>query len=287
MKAASSALSALINSGDDYVECDLWTVTLSGGQVVRWSGADIPIYANGSTYELGPAIDRGNISEKIGLEVATLDVTITANADDTVNGTPLIQFIARKGFDGANLKLERAFAASWTLPVVGTILRFSGRVTSISPIENESVTLTVSSWAILLNVNIPPNLYQSACLHTVYNSGCALNPASFASSGTVSASPAPTTTGFKAGLTPAIDYFAQGRVVFTSGANSGLSRTVRTNSNTGQFAIIPPLPVAPSAGDGFIAYAGCDKTQGTCNTKFNNLARFKGTPYVPVPETVL
>jgi hypothetical protein len=33
-------------------------------------------------------------------------------------------------------------------------------------------------------------------------------------------------------------------------------------------------------------YPGCDKQQATCRGKFANLARFRGQPYVPAPETI-
>jgi uncharacterized phage protein (TIGR02218 family) len=275
----------LLNSGADFQMADLWTLTLSGGSVLRWSGADVPLTANGNTYALGPAIDRGAVSEKIGLEVGTLTMTITANGDDRINGTPIIPFIAKRGLDGANVRLERAFLPDWDSPVTGTLLRFAGRVTSVGEIAGSSVELTVSAWMILLNVNMPPNLYQSACLHTVYDSGCGLNPASFASSS--SASGTRSQTGFGSGITGQAGAYAQGRIVFTSGANAGIARAVKSNDAAGNFSLISPLPTTPTVGDAFTAYQGCDLTTGTCSNRFNNLGRFKGTPFVPQPETAL
>lgn len=285
MKSASPALVTLLNGGADFQSADLWTLTLSGGSVVRWSGADIPITANGNTYALGPIIERSTISEKRGLEVATLTVEVTANAGDTINGVPLIPFIAKRGLDGAVVRLDRAYMADWGGPVAGTLLRFAGRVTSVGAIGGSSVQLTVSSWTILLNVNVPPNLYQSPCLHTVYDAGCGLSAATFsatgAASGTVSAS------AFGSALTAAAGYYAQGRVLFTGGANAGLSRTIKSNDAAGNFALIQAMPNPIAVGDAFTATAGCDLAQGTCSTRFNNLGRFKGTPFVPTPETVL
>lgn len=287
MKSASPALVALLNSGLDFVMADLWTITLSGGAVLRWSGVDIPITTGGNTYALGPVIARSAITEKRGLEVATLEVTIHAGDDDLINGFPIIGFIAKHGFDGAAIRLDRAFAADWNSPIAGTIWRFGGRVTSVGSVQDSTATLTVSSSTILLNVNVPPNLYQAPCLHAVYDGGCGLAQASFAATGTVTASPAPSPSAFDTSLTPAANHFAQGRIVFTSGVNAGLARTVRSNDAGGAFLIIPPLPAPPASGDAFTAYPGCDKTQGTCLTKFNNLSRFKGAPYVPTPETAL
>jgi uncharacterized phage protein (TIGR02218 family) len=286
MKSASPALIALLNSGE-FVRADLWTLTLNGGSVIHWSGAEIPLSYGGQTWALGPAIDRGQISEKRGVEVATLDMTITANEDDLINGVPVVQFIARRGFDGANVRLDRAFAPSWQDPVTGIVLRFSGRVTSTPACSGNQAQITISSWAILFNVQMPANLYQAACLHTVYDSGCALDPAAFQSTGAVAASPAASQAGFGSALTGNANRWSQGRVLFTSGANDGISVAVKSNDGSGNFSLVQPLPAAPAAGDTFTAFPGCDLTQGTCQTKFNNLVRFKGTPYVPVPETAL
>jgi uncharacterized phage protein (TIGR02218 family) len=285
MKAASSPLITLLNSGADFQSADLWTITLSGGTVVRWSGADVALTSGGQTFALGPLITRGQIAEKRGVEVATLQMTIDAGSSDTINGVSLIQFIAGRGFDGANIRLDRAFFPNWGDPVTGTVLRFSGRVTSIDDISGSTAVVTVSSWTILLNTSVPTNLYSSACLHTVYDTGCNLNPATFASSGTVAGSAS--VFGFGSSLTGNASRWSQGRVVFTSGVNSGLSVAVKSNDGSGNFVLIQPLPVAPALGDTFTAYPGCDLTQGTCLAKFNNLGRFRGTPYVPTPETAL
>lgn len=284
MRSASAGLIALLNSGADFVTADLYTLTLSGGTVIRWSGADKPLTdANGHTFALGPVLERNSVTEKIGLEVGTLDIRLTADANDLINGTPIIPFIAGRGLDGANLRLDKGYFPDWNSACSGSLLRFSGKITSIGEIAGSSVDITVSSWLILLNQNLPPNLYQAGCLHTVYDAGCTLNPASFSSSGTVSAGA--TQTSFGSGLSTSSGDFSQGRVTFTSGANSGLTRAIKSNDGSGNFLLISPLPVAPAAGDAFTVYKGCDLTKGTCQTKFNNLTHFKGTPYVPVPET--
>jgi len=285
-RTVTPALSTLLDSGQDFQMADLWTLTLSGGNVVRWSGADVPITANGNTYPIGPMIERGRISETRGLQVATLEMRITANADDLINGTPLIPFIAKRGLDGANVRLDRAFMANWSGPIAGTLLRFSGRVTSVSNISGSTATVTISSWAILLNANMPPNLYHTGCINTLYNAQCQANPVSFSAAVTVGASPAPTFTSFNGGAMT-VSYYAQGRVVGVAGANAGISRTVKANDAAGNISLVQPFPALPVAGDTFTIYAGCDLTQATCSGKFNNLTHFRGTPYVPLPETAV
>lgn len=284
MKHASPALIALLNSGTDFQQADLWTITLSGGSVIRWCGADTSIAANGYTYSLGPLIERTTISEKTGLEAVSMDVTITGDSTDLINGVPVIQFISQRGFDGALVKLERAFFPSWGDPVTGTILRFSGKVTSVNEVKGESAQITVSSWLMLLDTMMPSDLYQASCLHTVYDSGCTLNPSSFAATGTASAGGS--TTAFNVSVSMTANDYAQGRIVFNSGANAGLQRGIKSNTSSG-ITVVAPFPYIPAAGDSFTIYKGCDRTMGTCKNKFNNLVNYKGTDFVPVPEASL
>ena len=81
-------------------------------------------------------------------------------------------------------------------------------------------------------------------------------------------------------------FYDNGQITFTSGANSGITKAVKSYFAQ-QFFFNSPLPFPPNSGDTFIAYPGCDKTQATCTNKFNNLANFEGFPYVPVPETAI
>lgn len=84
----------------------------------------------------------------------------------------------------------------------------------------------------------------------------------------------------------ASSYYDNGHILFTSGVNAGLTKAVKQYFQP-QFVFNSPLPFVPSAGDTFIAYPGCDKTQATCTSKFNNLANFEGFPYIPSPETAI
>ena len=286
MKAMTQALRDLLATGQ-FVRADLWTITLNGGTVIRFTGHDQTIKWAGNTFAKGPAIERGRISEKIGLEVSTLDMTITANSDDLINGTPIIGFISQHGLDGANIKLERAYAPDWSSPITGSVIRFAGKVTSVPSVQGNVAQLTVSSWLVLLNAAAPRNLYQAGCLHTLYDADCGLNAANFRQTGTVASGGAGQKVSFGSSVTNTAGYYAQGRVVFTSGPNAGQSRTIKSFDGAGNFTLVRPLPAACGSGDAFTVFAGCDLAKATCASKFNNAANFKGFPYVPVPTTSL
>ena len=78
-------------------------------------------------------------------------------------------------------------------------------------------------------------------------------------------------------------WFDLGTVTFTSGANNGISRTVKSYA-PGVLNFSLPWPYTPAPGDTFTAYPGCDKMQATCRGKFNNVGRFSSEPFIPVAE---
>lgn len=285
MRTASPELQALLASSNQFVMADLYTLTLLGGAVLRYTTTDIDITYGGNTWSAnGPRIERGRMRLVLGVEVDTLDVTIYPSASDLIAGQPFARAAVFGALDGARLRLDRAFLPAWGQPVAGTVLLFEGRLSTI-PGTRTAIRCKVTSDLELLNVPMPPNVYQPPCGHSVYDSGCGLLRAAFTVSGTVTA--ADTEQAFGTDLAAAADYYALGVLGFTSGANAGLRRTVKAHAAGGDIALLLPLPSAPQAGDTFTVYPGCDKTMSTCDGKFSNLGRFRGMPFIPEPETAL
>jgi len=277
----AGATLALLDSGDDFQMVDLWAITLNGGAVIRWHGAGVsaPLTFAGETWLPGPGIDRGKISTKLGVEVATLDVNIAAAPADLINGAPLIAFAQGRGFDGATIILYRGFLESWAFPyaIVGATIDFSGRVTELKDISRAKFSITVSAWTVLLNVNMGPDVFQAGCLNQHYDADCGLTPVDV--SGTVAGGAS--TTAFATSLTEADGFFAKGVLTFTSGANAGLSRAIQSYTNAGGLISTAfPLPFPPGAGDTFTAVRGCLLTMADCTAQ-GNLARFRGQPFIP------
>jgi uncharacterized phage protein (TIGR02218 family) len=280
MKSASAPLLALL-AARKFVMTDLYTITLVDGvTTLRYTSADTDIKWNGNSFKSLP-LKRGSARTVIGVTVDTLDFSVYPRGSDLVQGLGFLN-AARSGiFDGAWLQLERGFGSVWPA-VVGTLIQFYGRVSELSA-GRTSADFKIKSALELLDVQMPRNVYQAVCLHTLYDSGCAALKSSFMVTGTASGTC--TTTSFGSGRTEAAGYFDQGVLKFTSGINTGLSRTVKAYDATHKFSFALPWPAAPAVGDAFTVYPGCDKTKDTCRAKFNNLGRFKGYPYIPVPET--
>ena len=301
MKNASAAAIAIL-SGGSYLRADLWQLTLVTGQSYYFTSFDVPLTAqvqgavSPQTWLTGMTIMRGSMTQKTGLDTQELDVKF-APQWDSPGGPPLIagyniMQAARLGIlDNAQVSYSKLFM---NYPLAGAYLDvspnavpwFSGVAASMD-IGRFELDMKVSSNLITLNqVQMPKNLYQGGCSHTLYDAGCTLLKAAFTSTGHVTA----VTDGahFTTSLTTqATGYFALGVLTFTSGANNGFSTTVNSfTTTTGAMAMAIPFPAAIAVNDTFTVYPGCDHLQATCTTKFNNLTHFKGMPYIPVPETL-
>jgi uncharacterized phage protein (TIGR02218 family) len=292
-ETSAGALAAFLNTATQGYLVDLFSFTLSGGQVLRYTSADVPVTVNGTTFACGPLIKRGNTNLSLGISVDSLDCTLSPAPDGStaVNGVPLMQFIAGGGFDGARLLLERAYASA--PPVlntaqgwIGTLGLFQGRVSAIARSSRYEAQLTVNSDAELLNVMVPRNVYQPGCSNTLFDAACGLSKAANAWAATATSASDAAQSTFSTALANAAGFFDLGFVVGVTGPNAGVARTIKQFSG-GTITTIQPWPVAVVVGNTFTAYPGCDKTQATCTSKFANVLRFRGQPYIPAPETIL
>ncbi len=291
MKPASSALQTLLASRQFYA-ADLYTFSLTGGGTLRYCSGDRDITADGNLFtSQGPRIDRKDNKAKchwkIGVETDTLVFDVMPQATDLVNGQKFLAAIVQGAFDGAELTLERAFMVHYGDTSAGTVVLFAGRVAEID-LGRAVATFSVNSHLELLNLQLPRNLWQPGCVNALGDASCGVDLADYAVGRTaVSGS---TSHLVKATLTQATGYFDQGKIFFNSGANDGLTRSVKswTHGSPGTVALLAPLPNAPAASDTFTIYPGCDKTLGSNGcAKFANTARFRGFPYIPTPDTAV
>lgn len=287
-ETSPGALAALLNAGGPLNKADLYTLTLVNGAVYRWSGSDLVLTGGGNTWGLGPGLERTKVKFTVGISVDSMTVTLTDIAGTTINGQALIPFIRAGGLYGARLQVDKAFWGPADTAPVGALLWFPGRVADMV-CDRYSAQLTIKSDLELLDVMVPLEVYQQGCLNTLYDPRCGLARATYSIPGAATAASDSRRITINIGLLGGYTgYFDLGVITFTSGANAGISRTVKTHvgGSSGGITVLQPWPFAWAAGDTFTAYPGCDKTQATCTAKFNNLPHFRGQPYIPVPETV-
>jgi uncharacterized phage protein (TIGR02218 family) len=276
-----------LQSATEIRMADLYTITLKNGTALRYTSWDTNLTVLGNTFLTGPPnIARSAIEEKLGMDVATLEVTIEASLTDVMNGVPILQAIGQGLFDGAAFRIDRLFMDSASTQI-GTVVRFSGFIGALDELTRSSAKLSVNAGTAYLSMQLPAVILQPGCTNTLFDARCGLNKASFAEANVVQAG---STVNKLLSLSGKGDgYYDNGQIAFTSGANAGLVKAVKTyfGAPNQLFTFNSPLPFVPSAGDAFTAYPGCDKTQATCTNKFSNLVNFEGFPYVPAPETAI
>jgi len=287
MKTATAGFIAWLAANAEFVMAELYDITLADGTELHYTTFDRSLIVGGTNYLTGPPnFKRGTVEEVLTLsKVGTLSLEIHANPTDLVDGVPILQKVVRGDFDKAALTVRRLFMDSG-LNQQGTVIRFVGNIGDLDQVSRTVAKFTCKSKVEDLNIQIPRNILQPTCIHTLFDAGCTLNKASFGVSGIVQAGS--TVNKLITSLTQADGYFDNGQLVFTSGTNNGHIVAVKAYLNSsGTVFFVVPLPATPSAGDTFTIYPGCDKTQATCSGKFANLANFGGFPYVPVPETAI
>lgn len=283
MKTATRELIDLLHGSDEFLMADLFRITLSNGQILRHTNADMPVVWDGQTYEAHKLIiKRGATRVAVGLDVDSNTLEIAAEPDYRLEGLQWSEAALGGALDGARVVIERIFFSDWATPV-GAVVIFSGRVSDVSG-SRSAVKVDVKSDIELLNVSSPRNIYQSGCMRTLYDGGCKVNREKFTVNGRVTAN-STTGTELACNLTQADGWFNQGVIKFTSGRNAGLSRTVKEHKN-GRLSFALRLPFPPQSGDVFKIYPGCDKRQETCGKKFDNIVHFRGFPYIPAADTI-
>ncbi len=289
MRPASGSLIALLNSANVFHAADLLTISFWDSSVLRLASGDINLTIGANTFLTSkdngavPMFERGKTRVSVGLEVDTLDIKLLCGSTATLNGISMAKAAINGAFDGAVVKLERVFMPTWGDTSYGSIILFEGSVAGVQP-SSTKIQLVVKSELESLNVAMPRNIFTPSCMNHVYDAACGLAKGTFTVSGTATGTP--TVTTIPSALAQAADYFTLGTLTMTSGASAGARRAVKAFSG-GLLTLAVPLPVAPSAGDTFTVYPGCARSftgaQGC--PKFSNTARFRGTPFIPRPET--
>ncbi len=263
---------------------DLYTFTLVGGGVLRYSAAPTAISANGFTFALGPKFERSKTKTVIGTEVDELDIKVYPETTDLIGDTPWLQAAWQGQLDGALLQLERAFMPTYSDTSPGTVILFAGRISDLD-CSRTAIDMKCRSHLELLNIQMPRRLWQPSCNHVFGDAMCQFDRTSLQASFACLAGSSETQLLGAVNPTPA-GLYIQGTVVGLTGANAGDSRTITQMSNgavTVKLALLSP----PTPGDQFQLLPGCDRSLATCTNIFNNAVHFGGVPYVPTPESAV
>jgi len=290
---------------DDYINniirrrrfaiAELYTFILTNGDEDYFTSLDFDLFHSGHRFKGKSLIIEGlHYKYSPGWNADEQTVRIIAGPTDTLAGGIFIQNVLEGLLDHATLIRQRAFwpqtetvaMMEYTNVPQDVITLYTGEIASIERIGRTAVELKVESPMAILDIDMPRNTYQPGCQWSLFDQGCGLNRADYLQTGTVGA----VFTGdwgfeWSGGVPIAVGedtepYYLLGRLHFTSGANDGLTLSVRTNTDTGIYYMYPPVN-GVEIGDTFEIWPGCAKTLNACGYKFGNTPRFRGFPRVP------
>jgi uncharacterized phage protein (TIGR02218 family) len=285
MKTVAGGLITLLQNSSQFYVAEVFTLTLLDGTVLYYTTLDTDVVWSGDTFlSAGLLLKRSKITQMRGLEVDELGIDVYPTAAALIGGIAFLAACRNGALDGATVKLERVFYPSWGATATGGYNLFTGVVSDIE-MGRTYAKLKVLSQLELLQSPWPVNVYQPGCVWSLYGAGCGVVKSSFTNTGLVIAGTL-TVNSFSTNRPEVDGYHDLGVIKFTSGLNSGITRTIKSFLHTnGIVNLILPLNNVPIATDAFNIYPGCDHQKATCASKFSNGSNFRGFPYIPIPET--
>jgi hypothetical protein len=287
VREATPAAATVLYSKIPVFLADLFTYWLKDGSVHRWTSFDQSLSYGGQTWlAQGPLLARSSLGVRNTIEVPELQLTLRALDTDFIGGQSIKAALHAGRFAGARFELDRLVMPTPGDTTLAPVLLFNGRQSSFD-LTALGATLKIKGDNVLMNQNVPRNVYQAKCIHSFCNAGCTLLAADFTTANTVGVGPTRNLIpwGTLPG-NPALYNF--GTITFTSGVAAGESRGIALATNAG-IQIARGLDDVPTAGDTISVFQGCsrlfDDGSGQSCTDYGNTAHIRDFRFIPPAET--
>lgn len=271
MKIISAALKTAIGNG---TIATFIKITRQDNISYGYTDHDKEMTFDSLVYVPSPALERISMNLRNNAEVSNQEFLgtwdINLDEDDLKNGL----------YDDASIDV---FRADWSGGTIDTVITFRGTL-GIIQWTDEGFRADIHSSMQQLQKQIGM-IYTSKCRHKLFEQinttnvgACTLSDAAFTynSSVTVNTSKIKFTAG---SIGQPDDWVTNGRLLWTSGLNTGTEYTVKSfKSNV--YELFLPTVFSINNTDTFTVFAGCDKTFDTCTNKFSNQINFGGFPHI-------
>jgi uncharacterized phage protein (TIGR02218 family) len=279
MKAVNSVFfSRLQKDGLDL--CEMITVTTRTRQF-RWVTANAPLVSSGQVYDPFPGGTNGGLEESSDLSVAVVDFFLCKSGElqSLINGSELSM---------ASIAVDQIFVST---PDCGRLEVYRGSIGDFTWNRLQINGQARNLWN-GINVKWPYYTYQDQCNWRFGDANCGFNASSVTFTGSIIVGSSTTLNLYAAGGAVANRYspggLDRGRVTILSGVNSGVVRTVRTQSGD-VMGLSHALPYSvDSGGFSFSVFPGCRKRLvDDCASKYTNTPNFLAFPWMPTQDQVL
>lgn len=280
MKSLPTGLQAHLDDGTTTLAW-CWRIERADGAIFGFTDHDRALEIAGASYEPDTGFAASEIRASADFSVDGQDAE-GALRSDRITETDIL--------DG---RWDNAAIEVWRVNWEDVAQRVLMRRGNLGQIRRGKQVFVVEVRSLTHFLNQPVGrTYQYYCDAELGDPRCGvdLTAPSYSGSGSVAA-----VSGDRSFTTSALsgfasNWFALGRVEWTSGANAGRRAEVSIHAVAAGVATItlieaPVRAIAP--GDGFFIQAGCDKQFATCGTKFGNGVNFRGFPSIPGDDTIV
>ena len=240
---------------------ELYRFTVGTLNTYTLTSADTDVVFTGETY-VAEVVTRGEIAHSA--EAASGHVNVELPRTSAV----VNHFIAYSPEPPMGLTIYRKHRTD-----PESIVLFSGAVASVN-FAASRVTLLCLPTAEALRRVVPRNRFQQQCNWDLYSGSCGVSKAGFATAAVVSS---------VSGLTvQATAFSSKANGWFNNGWLENVDGERRwVVSHVGSTITLNAPFIGLLVGDDLIGYAGCDRTEAVCLSKFNNIANHLGFARVP------
>lgn len=231
-------------------------------------------------------IDGLKVKINTGLEVDEQQINLKyPEGNEFQNWLPWEQALLNGRLDGARIRRDRYVGSTDSHGVVkwyGGFPFFKGLVSTLNSVGRQEATINVKSDLVLLNVNMPRDLFDSNCKNTWGDVNCGVNQADWAVIGTVGHLPTRSVIPWAS----ASAEYPLGKLYINNFDSITRIRTISRVAG-GNLYLSYPLDFDPVEGMSFTAYPGCNRTKDRCPHFHPSdwQSHFAGFPFVPVAET--
>lgn len=242
-----------------------------------WRYTDQPedVTVDGVTYRAA-VIAHGDLEKDD--ESAAGELTVTLSRE-----TPIVselQALNRDGYRVTCTIRQTHRVGIGGVVTLSTAIRFKGGLLART-LKDGACEFRVASLAALFDRPILRVIASPTCNHTVYDTGCGVDPVGFTTTGcTVSAISGLVLTVTDA-ASQADGYYTAGYLVVEAGSAAEGERIFIQGHVGSALTCLTALPPGLAVSDTVAITAGCDGLEATCTTKFSNLDYFLGFPRVP------
>jgi uncharacterized phage protein (TIGR02218 family) len=257
--------------------CRCWKLIRRDGVVFGFTDHDRDLTFGGVVFAARAGLDAAEVERELGFAAPGGDVSGALTSTGITEAD-----IAAGRYDGA---VVETWSVVWTDPSKRLLIDAA----TLGEIRRADGAFVAELRSLMHRLDEERGrVYRGTCDADLGDARCGVDPSDprWRFSAGVASSDGALTATFDGLGTREDGLFTGGRLVWTTGANAGLSSEIKLHKGS-RVELWARAPSSIVPGDMAELTAGCDRRFSTCRSRFANAANFRGFPHMPGNDFVL